>query len=412
VAGAITVTPATLTVTASSGTMTYGGAPPAIGPVYAGFVNGDSAAGSLTAQPVCSTTAASSSPVGNYSSTCSGGIANANYSIVYAPGTVTVKAAPLTVTANNAGTTYGAGLPAFNGSILGAVNGDTFTESFSTPATIDSAPGSYAITPSVTGARLTNYNVSYVPGVLTILPAPLYITADPQTKVLNAPNPVLTASYSGFVLGQGAAQLNGSLTCATTALLNSPVGSYPVTCSGVTSADYAISFLPGTLRVLYLVGACPVTDRDRDADHNDRAILSHVILDPIKANGTSVFHDDGALPVKFRVCDANGNSIGDPGLIVSFVSLNGPQPTSPGDRDDRGWHFDGPHDADKHPDTDRDDRPNPQPTWTYHLKLDALAPASYNYQITLNDGTTIPFTFTIGQKDRGDDSRDERNNRR
>ena len=29
--------------------------------------------------------------------------------------------------------------------------------------------------------------------------------------------------------------------------------------------------------------------------------------------------------------------------------------------------------------------------------------STYNYQITLNDGTTIPFSFTIGRKDKGDD---------
>ena len=38
----MTVNKAPLTVTASSGSMTYGGTPPTITPSYTGFVNGDS----------------------------------------------------------------------------------------------------------------------------------------------------------------------------------------------------------------------------------------------------------------------------------------------------------------------------------------------------------------------------------
>ena len=56
----ITVTAAPLKITASSPAMAYGGAVPAITPIYDGFVNGDTAA-SLTVPPTCSTTATSSS---------------------------------------------------------------------------------------------------------------------------------------------------------------------------------------------------------------------------------------------------------------------------------------------------------------------------------------------------------------
>ena len=56
--GTLTVTKATLVISASSGSMTYGGTVPAITPGYSGFVNGDTAA-SLTTQPVCTTAATS-----------------------------------------------------------------------------------------------------------------------------------------------------------------------------------------------------------------------------------------------------------------------------------------------------------------------------------------------------------------
>jgi MBG domain (YGX type)/Glycine rich protein len=96
VAGTVRITPAPLTITASSPSMTYGGSVPQITPGYAGFVNGDSAS-SLTAQPTCTTTATSSSPVGTYPSSCSGA-SDSNYTITNVPGTVTVAKASQAIT--------------------------------------------------------------------------------------------------------------------------------------------------------------------------------------------------------------------------------------------------------------------------------------------------------------------------
>ena len=95
-AGGQTVNPVPLTITASSGSMTYGQAPPAITPLYTGFVNGDGP-GSLHPAPVCSTNATASSPVGTYPSDCTGA-ADPNYVISYAGGTVTVTPAATALT--------------------------------------------------------------------------------------------------------------------------------------------------------------------------------------------------------------------------------------------------------------------------------------------------------------------------
>lgn len=86
---AITITPAPLSITASSATMIYGATPPAITPSYSGFVNGDSAA-SLTTPPVCTTTATSTSLGGTYPTTCTGA-ASPDYTISYQPGTLTIS---------------------------------------------------------------------------------------------------------------------------------------------------------------------------------------------------------------------------------------------------------------------------------------------------------------------------------
>ena len=113
VSGAVTVNQAPLTITASSGSMTYGTSPPAITPIYSGFKNGDNAS-SLSSSPVCTTTATNSSHVvgSPYPSSCSGAAAT-NYTVDYVPGAVTVTPAPITIAVS--GTQSNGGTPSFGG---------------------------------------------------------------------------------------------------------------------------------------------------------------------------------------------------------------------------------------------------------------------------------------------------------
>ena len=77
VAGALTVTPASLLITANSASMVYGADLPTLTAGYAGFVNSDTFA-NLTTQPTLSTTATSRSDVGNYTITASDAV-DANF---------------------------------------------------------------------------------------------------------------------------------------------------------------------------------------------------------------------------------------------------------------------------------------------------------------------------------------------
>jgi hypothetical protein len=60
---------------------------------------------------------------------------------------------------------------------------------------------------------------------------------------------VFTATYAGFVNGETVAVLTGTLACVTTATTTSLAGTYPITCSGQSSINYAITYVPGTLIV-------------------------------------------------------------------------------------------------------------------------------------------------------------------
>ena len=155
-----------------------------------------------------------------------------------------VQQAPLTITANNQSTAYGAALPALSVSYSGFVNGDTSANlttqpAVTTTATAGSPVGGYPITAN--GAADANYIINSLPGTLTVTPVPLTITANNQSKGYGAALPPLSASYSGFVNGDTPASLTTQPMVSTTATAGSPVGLYPITVSGATDANYLIS---------------------------------------------------------------------------------------------------------------------------------------------------------------------------
>src|SRR5262249_15789369 len=82
-----------------------------------------------------------------------------------------------------------------------------------------------------------------------VTPAPLTITANDASRVYGVANPAFSVSYSGFVLSDGPSSLGGTLSFSTPATPSSPVGSYSITPSGLTSTHYGIAFVNGTLTV-------------------------------------------------------------------------------------------------------------------------------------------------------------------
>ena len=87
----VTIRPIHLLVTASSASMTYGGAVPAITPSFDRFVYTDGPA-SLDTAPSCTAAIPPGGSVGTYDTTCSGA-ADRNYVIDYATGSLTINKA-------------------------------------------------------------------------------------------------------------------------------------------------------------------------------------------------------------------------------------------------------------------------------------------------------------------------------
>lgn len=84
---------------------------------------------------------------------------------------------------------------------------------------------------------------------LTVNKAALTITADNKLKFEGQVNPVLTATYDGFVLNETPAALLTPAVISTTAVTSSAPGSYPITVTGATSDNYTISFVSGVMTV-------------------------------------------------------------------------------------------------------------------------------------------------------------------
>jgi len=214
VAGSLTVNQAPLTITASSASMTYGGAVPAIAASYVGFVNGDSS-GSLSPKPACSTTATSSSPVGNYPSTCAGA-GSTNYTISYTAGTVTVNPAPLTIIASSSLMVQGGTPPTITPSYSGFVNGDSASSLTpqpvcSTTASSSSPLGTYPS--SCSGASDPNYTISYVPGTVTVSIPPATTTViSSHTPSPSVVGEAVTVNFQVSLVAKAAGTPTGTVT--------------------------------------------------------------------------------------------------------------------------------------------------------------------------------------------------------
>ena len=243
--GTLTVSPATLTVTADDLTRPQGEANPPLTYTLSGLVNGDTAS-VVSGTPSLSTTATIVSPNGQYPIAIAvGTLSAANYDFITVGGTLTIANTPattITLTASPGSTsTYGQALT-FTATVSPTVSGDP-TPTGTVEFEIDGSPISSAVTlvnGSATSDSLSSphagghtikaiysgdsfYATNTQTQTQTVTPAMLTITADNQTKVYGAALPTLTASYSGFVNGDTSASLTTQPTLSTTATASSHV---------------------------------------------------------------------------------------------------------------------------------------------------------------------------------------------
>ena len=125
-----------------------------------------------------------------------------------------------------------------------------------------------------------------------VTPAFLNGVALATNRIYGATNPIFNVTYFGFRNGDGAQVLEGNLATSTSADTNSAVGSYPITASGQSAANYTIGYLAGTLIVEPALLQVIIDDQSR-LYGEPNPLLSGTIVgiqngDPIKAEYTTL----------------------------------------------------------------------------------------------------------------------------
>jgi hypothetical protein len=106
---------------------------------------------------------------------------------------------------------------------------------------------------SLSGTDAGNYTVNpAATATANITPAPLTIKADDKTVGGDRPNPPFTVTYVTLLGADTPASLTGTLVCTSPRTAESPAGSFPITCSGQTSINYTITYVPGTITEIRL----------------------------------------------------------------------------------------------------------------------------------------------------------------
>lgn len=160
--------------------------------------------------------------------------------------TYTIGKAALTVTAENKTAVYGDLAPQYTVIGSGFKNGETFADLGGTLAfTCDyeqfDSKGIYTITPS--GFVSGNYEITYVPGILTVNPKAITVTIANKTSVYGKTIAELTATDNGIVNND-----TNVYSLATTATSTANAGTYPITGTAL-DANYDITFVDGTYTI-------------------------------------------------------------------------------------------------------------------------------------------------------------------
>ncbi len=268
-----------LTIAANNVNMTYGATSlPTISASITGLRNGDLTSTVTTGSSI------SSAPVYNasmntltdnvgaiYTVMPTGYASTLGYGIVYAPGAITMVAAPLTITASNDSKVYGSTITSLNHinyssgvalvlnngyTVSGLANGDSISGVTLTSAggnsTASVSDGPYPITPSALvgspNVNSSNYTINYVNANLVVTPAPLTVKASSLQRQggssFSGGNGV---TFTGLLNGDTALMFTGSLTYSGSSQSASSAGTYAIVPGGISNPNYAIVFASGDL---------------------------------------------------------------------------------------------------------------------------------------------------------------------
>ena len=257
----LSVTPLPITLAAPGGfSKLYGtnGATldgPSIRATQGGFVNGDHITQASMPSPAADPLGTTNN-LANWTVTGSG---LGNYTISYAPTSLTINKAILNITADKQTVTYGSGLPPLTYGVSGWVGNDSLSSlsslpSLSTTASAQPGVGSYNITAAGASAP-AYYDIHYNTGTLTVTRAPLTVSTlnGGFVTTYGSPSATLGADSIGIVAGKLGYQ--DAITGATVDVANRATvggiagGSLKWTVNGFNQSNYTITYVSTTLNI-------------------------------------------------------------------------------------------------------------------------------------------------------------------
>ena len=167
----------------------------------------------------------------------------------------------------------------------------------------------------------------------TVGKAALTVKAEDKSITYGDAAPVYTATYTGFVGDDGAEDLTGTLTFTCAYTKGSPVGTYPITPKGLTSNNYSISFVDGTLTVTENAVPMPTAPVGKTLTYNSG--LQDLIIPGSAEHGTMVYSisqngpwnaavpqakDAGVYTVWYKVVGDPGYSDTAPNSVTAVIN--------------------------------------------------------------------------------------------
>jgi hypothetical protein len=256
--GDLSVAQATATLTLGNLSQTYSGSPESV-TVTTSPTGLTGISVTYTGTNGTNYPASTSAPtnVGTYSVDAS--LSNASYTANDATGTFAINKADQTISVGTKAPASAAYNSQFTVTATAPGGNVTYGSSgacANSGATYTMTAGTGICTVTFDQAGNGNYNpAKEMAETVTATKAQLTVTANNQTVQFSDHLPTLTVKYSGFAPNDGPASLTGTPSCSTAATVNgssqvlSPAGTYAITCSGQSSANYAIVYTAGTLTV-------------------------------------------------------------------------------------------------------------------------------------------------------------------
>lgn len=163
--------------------------------------------------------------------------------------------------------------------------------------------------------------------------AALTVKAEDKSITYGDAAPVYTATYTGFVGDDGAEDLTGTLTFTCAYTKGSPVGTYPITPKGLTSDNYDIRFVAGTLTVTENAVPTPTAPVSKTLTYNSG--LQDLIIPGSAEHGTMYYSlsqngpwytavpqakDAGVYTVWYKVVGDPGYSDTAPNSVTAVIN--------------------------------------------------------------------------------------------